>query len=155
VNLETALHARALAEKPRIVVRLYHDDLAERIQRTIGSTISRSVSYLAAPAFAAAMLEHQVLRTIPVGRHVLLIADVPVAAASELAGRALDDVHEAGQVRMIALRRRGADGVDWAPRAGYRLAAGDRLVVLATRSGLSTVLARGVAGQDAPNTHED
>jgi hypothetical protein len=56
---------------------------------------------------------------------------------------------------MIALRRRGADGVDWAPRAGYRLAAGDRLVVLATRSGLSTVLARGVAGQDAPNTHED
>ena len=155
VNLETALHARALAEKPRIVVRLYHDDLAERIQRTIGSTISRSVSYLAAPAFAAAMLEHQVLRTIPVGRHVLLIADVPVAAASELAGRALDDVHEAGQVRMIALRRRGADGVDWAPRAGYRLAAGERLVVLATRSGLSTVLARGVAGQDAPNTHED
>ncbi|MGO8886550.1 MAG: NAD-binding protein [Streptosporangiaceae bacterium] len=152
VNLETALHARALAESPRIVVRLYHDDLAERIQRTIGNTISRSVSYLAAPAFAAAMLEHQVLRTIPVGRHVLLIADVPVAAGSELDGDAVDEVHEAGQVRVIALRRRGAGGVDWAPPPGYRLAARDRLVVLATRSGLSTVLARGVAGpQEAVN----
>ncbi len=66
-NLETALHARALADQPRIVVRLYHDDLAERVQRTVSNTISRSVPYLAAPAFAAAMLEHQLLRTVPVG----------------------------------------------------------------------------------------
>jgi len=149
VNLETALHARALSEPPRIVVRLYHDDLAERIQRTIGNTISRSVSYLAAPAFAAAMLEHQVLRTIPVGRHVLLIADAPVAAGSELAGQAVDQVHAGGDVRVIALRRRGG-GVDWAPPVSYRLAAGDRLVVLATRSGLSGVLARGAARAPDP-----
>jgi hypothetical protein len=52
-------------------VRLYDDDLAERVQKSVDNTISRSVSYLAAPALAAAMLEHQVLRTIPVGRHVL------------------------------------------------------------------------------------
>ncbi len=67
VNLETALHARALASDLRLVLRLSDDDLAERVQKTVGNTISRSVSYLAAPAFAAAMLEHQVLRTIPVG----------------------------------------------------------------------------------------
>ena len=67
VNLEAALHARALRGDLRIVLRLYDDDLAERVQKMIGNTVSRSVSYLAAPAFAAAMLEHQVLRTIPVG----------------------------------------------------------------------------------------
>ncbi len=82
------MHARALAETPRIVVRLYDDDLARRVQQTIGNTISRSVSYLAAPVFAATMLDHQVLRTIAVGRHVLVIADVAVGAGSELAGRA-------------------------------------------------------------------
>ena len=76
VNLETALTARALREDLRIVLRLTDDDLAERMQKTTGNIISRSVPYLAAPAFAAAMLEHQVLRTIAVGRHVLLIADV-------------------------------------------------------------------------------
>lgn len=86
VNLETALHARALAADPRIVLRLGDDDLAERVQRSVGNTISRSVAYLAAPAFAAAMLEHQVLRTIPVGRHVLLIADIRVNPGSDLAG---------------------------------------------------------------------
>jgi Trk K+ transport system NAD-binding subunit len=142
VNLETALHARSLAEEPRLVVRLLDDDLAERVQKTIGNSISRSVSYLAAPAFAAAMLEHQVLRTIAVGRHVLLIAEVPVSAGAELAGRRLDDVHRIGEVRVIALRRRGSGGVDWSPRPGYQLAPQDRLVVLGTRAGLGRVLTR-------------
>jgi Trk K+ transport system NAD-binding subunit len=141
VNLETALHARALAEEPRMVLRLYDDDLAERVQKTVGNTISRSVPYLAAPAFAAAMLEHQVLRTIPVGRHVLLIADVAVGSGAELAGRRVDDVHDGSDVRLIALRRRGG-AVDWAPRPGDGLQPQDRLVVLATRAGLSRVLAR-------------
>jgi Trk K+ transport system NAD-binding subunit len=145
VNLETALHARALANDPRIVIRLYDSDLAERVQKTISNTISRSVSYLAAPAFAAAMLEHQVLRTIAVGRHVLLIADVLVGSGAELAGHLVDEVHRTGEVRVIALRRRGADGadgVDWSLSEGYRLAPQDRMFVLATRAGLSRVLSR-------------
>ena len=142
VNLETALHARALAEEPRLVVRLLDDDLAERVGKTIGNSISRSVSYLAAPAFAAAMLEHQVLRTIAVGRHVLLIAEVPVGAGAELAGHRLDDVHSIGDVRVIALQQRGAAAVDWSPQPGYQLAARDRLVVLATRAGLGRFLTR-------------
>jgi Trk K+ transport system NAD-binding subunit len=154
VNLQTALQARELAAQPRVVMRLYDDDLAERVQQNIGNALSRSVSYLAAPQFAAAMLEHQVLRTIPVGRHVLLIAEVPVAAGSELAGRQIQDVHDNDSVRLIALRRRGggaADGsavtggsarVDWSPPPDYVIAPQDRLFVLATRAGLSRVLAR-------------
>lgn len=145
VNLETALHARALASKPRIVLRLGDDDLAERVQRNVTHTISRSVSYLAAPAFAAAMLEHQVLRTIPVGRHVLLIADIQVGAGSDLDGQQVEDVHQAGQVRMIAHRRPGADHIDWSPAPRLRLSPQDRLYVLATRAGLSRVIARGQA----------
>jgi Trk K+ transport system NAD-binding subunit len=142
VNLETALHARALAQDPRVVIRLYDDDLALRVQQTISNTISRSVSYLAAPVFAAAMLDHQVLRTIAVGRHVLVIADVPVRSGAELAGRPIGDIHDRGAVRVIALRRQGAAQLDWAPRQDYRLAARDRIFVLATRAGLSTVLRR-------------
>jgi Trk K+ transport system NAD-binding subunit len=142
VNLETALHARALASDPRIVLRLGDDDLAERVQRSVSNTISRSVSYLAAPAFAAAMLEHQVLRTIPVGRHVLLIADIRVAAGSDLAGRPVEDVHQTGQVRVIARQRPGADRVDWSPGHRRLLAPQARIYVLATREGLSLVLAR-------------
>ncbi len=140
VNLETALNARALAAGPRIVVRLYDDDLAERVQRTIGGTVSRSTSYLAAPAFAAAVLDHQVLRTIAVGRHVLLMAEVAADGGTGLAGRRIADVHQPGTLRVIALRRPDHLDADWSPAADYQIRPGDRVVVLATRSGLSGIL---------------
>jgi Trk K+ transport system NAD-binding subunit len=141
VNLETALNARALREDVRIVLRLTDDDLAERLQLTVGNTVSRSVPYLAAPAFAAAMLEHQVLRTIAVGRHVLLLADIRVADQAGLAGSFIGDTERDGQARVLALQVSGAIGLDWSPHRGYLLAVGDRLIVLATRAGLSPFLA--------------
>jgi Trk K+ transport system NAD-binding subunit len=145
-NLETALHARGLNEDVRIVLRLYNDDLAERVQTTVGNTVSRSVPYLAAPAFAAALLEHQVLRTMPVGRHVLLLADVQVHADGDVAGQLVRAVHQAGEVRVIALRRRGSARVDWSPRPDYRLLPQDRVFIMATRKGLGRVLNRNRAG---------
>jgi len=141
VNLETALNARALREDLRIVLRLTNDDLAERLQKTIGNTVSRSVPYLAAPAFAAAMLEHQVLRTIAVGRHVLLIADVVVGDQAGLAGSLISDTEVDGQARVLALQVNGSAGLNWSPRRSHVLAVGDRLIVLATRKGLGPFLA--------------
>jgi Trk K+ transport system NAD-binding subunit len=140
VNLETALQARALrGEDLRIVLRLFDDDLAQRVSETLGNVVSRSVSYLAAPAFAVAMLEHQVLRTIPVGRHVLLIADVRVEPGAAIAGRPLSEL-ESGLSRVLAIAERGKPRFSWSPRRDHRLAAGDRVIVLATRAGLSTFL---------------
>ena len=138
VNLETTLTARALRDDLRIVLRLTDDDLAERMQKTTGNIISRSVPYLAAPAFAAAMLEHQVLRTIAVGRHVLLIADV--RAGPGLAGSVIADTEQDGQARVLALQAGGAAALDWSPQRGYLLAADDRMIVLATRKGLELFL---------------
>jgi Trk K+ transport system NAD-binding subunit len=153
VNLETALTARALRDDLRIVLRLTDDDLAERLEKTTGNTISRSVPYLAAPAFATAMLEHQVLRTIDVGRHVLLIAEIKVADQAGLAGSLISDTEQDGQARVLALQASGTPlapggttppnppgALDWSPQRGYQLAAGDRLIVLATRRGLGRFL---------------
>ena len=157
VNLETAMSARRFRDKLRIVLRLFDDDLAAEVETGVvgGDVVSRSVSYLAAPEFAVAMLEHQVQQTIPVGRHVLLIAEVPVEAGSELAGRPLDDVHEAGQARVIALRHHDVGGVDWAPGPGYPLAEQDRVIVLATRAGLGRVLARSTPPAEAAGRPAD
>jgi len=108
-NLEAALHGRALSRDLRVVLRLFDSDLAEGVQRNFNITISRSVSYLAAPAFAAAMLDRQVLGTIPVGRRVLLIAEVPIHAGSRLDGSACSTVNTARQARVIAIHRHGTD----------------------------------------------
>jgi Trk K+ transport system NAD-binding subunit len=149
VNLEAALHARALREDLRVVLRLYDDDLAERVQKMIGNTVSRSVSYLAAPAFAAAMLEHQVLRTIPVGRHVLLVAEVQVEAGTELCGRPAEDAERPGEARVLAVRRKGTENFDWELPGGYVLSPHDTLLFLATRAGLGQMLARNRPGSPA------
>jgi Trk K+ transport system NAD-binding subunit len=86
------------------------------------------------------MLEHQVLRTIDVGRHVLLIAEIRVADQAGLAGSFVRDTEQDGQARVLALQANGVAALDWSPQRGYLLAAGDRLIVLATRRGLGRFL---------------
>jgi Trk K+ transport system NAD-binding subunit len=65
-----------------------------------------------------------------------------VAADSDpgLAGQCVAAVHQPGTLRVIALRRPDISGVDWSPDAEYVIRPGDRLVVLATRAGLSRIL---------------
>jgi len=154
-NLEAALHGRAMRAHLRIVLRLFDDDLAQRVQRSFSIEISRSVSFLAAPAFAAAMLHHQVLATIPIGRRVLLIAEVPVTTGGALAGQRLELTNVEGKTTVFALQRHGSDQLELPPPPVHLLTGGDRLVVVATRSGLTELLAhaepprhqRAVAGQ--------
>ena len=59
-------------------------------------------------------------------------------------------MHERGTVRVIALRPRGTDRVDWSPRQDYQLQAQDRIYVLATRAGLSGILRRAEKADDKP-----
>jgi hypothetical protein len=54
----------------------------------------------------------------------------------------VEDVHQTGQVRVIGLQGSGTDQVDWSPGRQRPLAPQDRMYVLATRAGLSRVLAR-------------
>jgi hypothetical protein len=49
-------------------------------------------------------------------------------------------VHQTGLVRVLAVERPGG-AVDWSPPYSLRLAAQDQLSVIATRAGLSRVLA--------------
>jgi Trk K+ transport system NAD-binding subunit len=139
-NLETALFARGLQPDLRVVLRLFDGDFADRVQRTFGITRSLSVSYLAAPAFAAAMLGRQVITTIPVGRRVLVLAELPLAEGCALEDRPVSAVRRPGDAWVIAVRTgRGAQTL-WGPPAGRRLTRTDRLLVVATRRGLSRLL---------------
>jgi Trk K+ transport system NAD-binding subunit len=141
-NLEAALHARELKEGLRVVLRLFDGDFADRVQKAFGVTASRSVSYLAAPAFAAAMMEREVIGTIPISRHVLLIAEVPVCAGSAIEGSALSAADDTGEVRVIALTPGRAARTVWHPPADHPLRAEDELLVVTTRAGLGRLLTR-------------
>ncbi|MFG3302455.1 NAD-binding protein [Micromonospora chersina] len=139
VNLRAALNARSLDPDLRVVLRLFDGDFAERIQQAFGIGISRSVSYLAAPAFAAAMLDRAVIATIPVDRHALLVTEVPVVAGSPLDGRPLGAVARPGEVRLLAHTRAGQK-TEWSTDPRMVIHAGDRLTVVARRAGLTALL---------------
>ncbi|MBR8642950.1 NAD-binding protein [Streptomyces tuirus] len=164
-NLEASLYARSVRPDLRVVLRLYDDDFATAVYRTLRAahpfalTRSRSVSHLAAPAFAGAMMGRQILGAIPVERRVLLFAEVDVAGHPQLEGRTVGEAFRAGAWRVLALntapsggRRGEGEGSedDGAPAAGlvwdlpptYVLGAGDRVVLAATRRGLAELLGR-------------
>ncbi|MDM4721104.1 NAD-binding protein [Micromonospora sp. WMMA1363] len=150
-NLRAALTARALNDEVQVVLRLFDGHFAERIQRAFGIGVSRSVSYLAAPSFAAALLDRAVIATISVGRHALLVTDVPVAAGSALDGRPLAVVGRVGSVRLLAHARAG-QRYDWSPDRRLVIGAGDRLTVVARRAGLNALLREAGPPEPEPPT---
>ncbi|MER7111421.1 NAD-binding protein [Streptomyces sp. NPDC000229] len=174
-NLEAALYARTVKADLRVALRLYDDDFATAVYRTLRAahpdalTRSRSVSHLAAPAFAGAMMGRQILGAIPVERKVLVFAALVVAGHPQLEGRTIEETFRPGAWRVLALdttapaeRRpdlatpRAADGEQqptglvWDIHPGYVLKPEDRVVLAATRRGLAELLGR----QPQPRTAE-
>ncbi|MEV0270480.1 NAD-binding protein [Hamadaea sp. NPDC050747] len=145
-NLETALRARNLRSSLHVVLRLFDGDLARRVRRTFNLPYSHSVSYLAAPAFAEALMDREVIGTIPVERRVLLLAEVVVAAGSELDGARIADADDPGDLRVIALNEFGEPRPLWRPAPARRMRTNDRLTVVGTRAGLSALILRSAAG---------
>ncbi|MET7857913.1 NAD-binding protein [Streptomyces sp. NPDC005318] len=165
-NLEAVLYARSVKPDLRVALRLFDDEFATAVYRTLRTahphalTRSRSVSHLAAPAFAGAMMGRQILGAIPVERKVMLFAAIEVAGHPQLEGRTVEQAFRAGAWRVLALdatppedRHRDLttaaptspdrpSGLVWDLHSGYVLRAEDRVVIAATRRGLAELLRR-------------
>ncbi|SED89314.1 Trk K+ transport system, NAD-binding component [Streptomyces sp. 3213] len=155
-NLEAVLYARSVRSDLRVVLRLYDDDFATAVYRTLRAahpgalTRSRSVSHLAAPAFAGAMMGRQILGAIPVERRVLLFAAMTVGGHPQLEGKTVAEAFRAGSWRVLALDTANRDASEDVRRSGlvwdlpdtYVLRDSDRVVLAATRRGLAELLGR-------------
>lgn len=148
----------------RVVLRLYDDDFAATVSHTMRAsyphalTRSRSVSALAAPSFAAAMMGRHVLGVMPVERGALLFTVVDVGGHPELEGFSVHEAFQQNEWRVLAvgsahgpapyvtasdtlgggLGRR--TDFDWRPPHGRVLRAGDRVVLATTRRGLDILM---------------
>ncbi|MEV6795607.1 NAD-binding protein [Streptomyces sp. NPDC051320] len=165
-NMEAALCARTVQPELQVSMRLFDDEFASAVYRTLRAahpqavTRSRSVSTLAAPAFAGAMMGRQILGAMPVERTVLLFAAIDVAGHPLLDGLTVEEAFRPGSWRILALdlaapgERRPdlsaplPDGGEerrtelvWNLPQGYVLGAQDRVVLAATRQGLAELLA--------------
>ncbi|MFC7534929.1 NAD-binding protein [Actinoplanes sp. GCM10030250] len=136
VNLQAALQSRATRPDLRVVLRLFDDDFAQRVESAFQINTSRSVSRLCAPVFAAALLERDVHATIPVDRHAVMVGTVTVHAGSTLDGAPLEHADHPGAARVIGMSAAGQEWIDWGPDRRRVLAEGDRILVVARRDGL-------------------
>ncbi|KUL42806.1 NAD(P)-binding protein [Streptomyces regalis] len=167
-NLEAALYARSIEPRVRVALRLYDDAFAAAVYRTLRAahphalTRSRSVSTLAAPAFAGAMMGRRILGAIPVERRVLVFAALDVAGHPQLEGRTVAESFRPGAWRVLAIDSAAPgerlpdlaaspsddgtghpSGLLWDPHPGYVLRPQDRVVLAATRQGLAELLGAG------------
>ena len=137
-NLEIALTVKEIRSDVRVVTRLYDHDLADRVERRAGLGATRSVSMLAAPAFAAAALDRRQEVILPVGRRVLLFTHLTVPDGSAVIGRSAQELTESGESELLA-RRCGSASWTWTT-LDQPLQPGDGLAVVATRGGLARLL---------------
>ncbi|WP_274918968.1 NAD-binding protein [Streptomyces sp. WZ-12] len=166
-NLEAALYARSVNPRLRVTLRIFDDGFAAAVYRTLRAahpgarTRSRSVSFLAAPAFAGAMMGREILGAIPVERRVLLVARVEVGGHAALEGRTVGAVLRPGRLRVLAVDASASDApaeplAADGPQPGpgrppahladelndYVLRPRDVVLLAATREGLGELLSR-------------
>ncbi|WP_436790009.1 NAD-binding protein [Yinghuangia sp. YIM S10712] len=150
-NMETALYARECKPDIRVVMRLFDDDFAAVVNQAMrashphATTRSRSVSTLAAPSFAAAMMGRQILGALPVERSVLVFVALEVGSRPEFVGRTVEEAFRPGAWRVLALDLAASEDpaateLAWGLHQGYVLDAHDRVVLATTRRGLAELL---------------
>jgi Trk K+ transport system NAD-binding subunit len=129
-NLRAALAVRTSHPGVRVVLRLFDPDLADRVAHQFGIEISRSVTDLAAPSFASALLEREVLGTFAVGARAQVVAQLEVPGDSPLAGETVAGLEERFGARVLSA------GGRWRPPPQSEAKQGD-LVVVAPRPALA------------------
>jgi Trk K+ transport system NAD-binding subunit len=140
-NVAIALRIRVMNKQIAVVLRIFDGDFAEQVADGFGFQASVSASRLAAPVFIGAMLGLRVVTTIPVGRRLLAMVDLPVTAGSWLDGTSVSEVESTRELRVVAVTPDG-DGAggdhakQWRPPPDRLLRPPDRLVLVATSAGL-------------------
>ncbi|GAB3648500.1 potassium channel family protein [Glycomyces tarimensis] len=149
-NLETVLTGIECRDDLRTVSRIYNPEFAKLVRRNLNNATSpreasRHSSYsapqVAAASFASALTEDEILETIPVRGRVAYIAEVVVGASSPLDDAPAHEATVIGSHRLLAVKR-ASGGIRWNPDAAFRVKAGDKLLVLAIRTGMEQILDR-------------
>lgn len=120
-NINIALDARRLKPEIRIVMRVFDEDLAGRVEGSF-AVDAMSVSALAGPSFAAAALDPGVLHSFWLGGELHVLAELQVPPS--LADRTVESLRQ--QQLLVALIERGTEKV-LAPPPEAPLRAGDRV----------------------------
>jgi Trk K+ transport system NAD-binding subunit len=129
-NLNVALDARKVNPQIRIVLRLFDDDLVERVRDNFQAE-AHSTSALAAPALALAALDPRIVHSFQLGEHLMVVSRFVVG--EKLQGLTLSVLRDRfGGLTLSMTRGAGPELVH--PEGKTVLQPGDVLVVQCRRA---------------------
>lgn len=131
VNVELSVNAKELRPDINIVLRMFDQRLANKLQAAFGIRAAFSATALAAPAFAAASHCDTVVDSIHLGEHLLVTAEIEVNSKAELARYTFLKLQK--EVEMTVLRYQAVGRrSEMHPRNLGGLHAGDQMTVICT-----------------------
>lgn len=137
-NLEAALTVREIMPNVRVIIRMFDQKLAQKIEKSFGINCAFSTSALAAPVFAQAALSGDILASFEFGGAVVNAFQLEVDAKHTLLGLSADEVRKRYEVTVLMHNR--ANVVDWNPPPDTILQAGDKVLIVADNKNIQTFL---------------
>lgn len=127
-NLETALDARRIAPEIRVVLRMFDQNIADKVRDGFNIHVAMSQSAISAPAFATAAIDETIINSFVIGDRLIVSQRYAVRPEGPLAGRTIGEsiaLHGFG-----VLLWRGQDKpAAFFPSPDVRLAPGDEIVI--------------------------
>lgn len=130
-NLETALDARKINPRIRVVMRMFDQNMADKIRDAFNIHIAMSQSALSAPAFATAAAQGLIVNSFVVGNELVVVQRWPVQPGGPLINRTVGEIVEQHHVVVIEHQPQN-DQSRLFPPPSVRLIVGDEVLVQGT-----------------------
>ncbi len=147
-NLEIALDARRLAPNIRIVMRVFDQNMADKICDGFNIHIAMSASALSAPAFAAAAVEPSIVGSMLVDGRLVVMQRWQVRLDGPMCGKTVGDILTRYGFSIMEWRRPGQRPVLFPP-AETRLDEDDKIVLQGLFENISVLRAASAEVQAA------
>ena len=136
-NLDIALDARELHPDIKVVLRMFDDTLASKVEKGFGIHTAFSMSALSAPAFAAAATRAHIDYSFYVGGTLLHVSQLNVEADSPLLGLDLESAERKFNMTVVMHQTDGE--LHLHPTSDEVIKESDTLVVFATLETLGLI----------------
>ncbi|MBI4854498.1 MAG: TrkA family potassium uptake protein [Acidobacteria bacterium] len=133
-NLEIAIDARTIRPDIRVVMRMFDENLARKISKSFNIHCVFSTSAIAAPVFAAAITERNIINSFVFNNVQLNTVEFTVAENSQLLGWTLDQLRS--RLELTIALYQSATEMDWNPNPSFVLEPGTKLLIITTANSL-------------------
>jgi Trk K+ transport system NAD-binding subunit len=136
-NLDIALDAREMHPDIKVVLRMFDETLASKVEKGFGIHTAFSMSALSAPAFAAAATRAHIDYSFYVGGTLLHVSQINVEVDSPLLGLGLEDAER--KFNMTVVMHQTGGELHLHPTSDELIKEHDTLVVFATLETLGLI----------------